>query len=73
MVGANHHHHVEDQSRGGRDLEKDSYQLVSAKEAYKEGKCPGMVGQFWRNVINIVRKAILDLILGDGTGAHIHT
>ncbi|GFT95200.1 uncharacterized protein NPIL_543161 [Nephila pilipes] len=41
---------------GDLDLEKGSYQLDSAKEAYKEGKSLGMAGKFRRDLNKIVKK-----------------
>lgn len=41
---------------GDLDLEKGSYQLDSAKEAYKEGKNLGMAGKFRRDLNRIVKK-----------------
>ncbi|GFR23075.1 uncharacterized protein TNCT_596431 [Trichonephila clavata] len=41
---------------GDLDLEKGSYQLDSAKEAYKEGKSLGMAGKFRRDLNRILKK-----------------
>ncbi|GFX68818.1 uncharacterized protein TNCV_3865171 [Trichonephila clavipes] len=41
---------------GDLDLEKGSYQLDTAKEAYKEGKSLGMAGKFRRDLNRILKK-----------------